>query len=143
MNSGDLRGYRMKDFLEFVRWNVSDPYQRVRVAKGKFRLERRPEGEGRIDYHQMRRFLERVFLWGVQTGQRRSGINEESPAFVADARLKAKGRKMSGWILLGKNADGQIDENPLKEKKWKPAKTKHPKGFKTPPRPPEDPGRSR
>ena len=73
----------MQELLDIIRLNISDPYEPLVVTKraknGEDRNVRklvlRPKGQGGISIPERLRYVELVFLWGMQTVQLASGVS--------------------------------------------------------------------
>jgi hypothetical protein len=122
------------ELLDIIRWNISDPYQRVWVEKqgkdGKVRkvgrLATRPQGEGAaLSNFDKVNFVEQAVLCGFQNAQRMMGITELSPKFVVDIRMEKRksGKAIHGWFI--RTADGKqqfLSHEQVIRKRWTPTK---------------------
>lgn len=134
---GHVKGQRMDDLLDIIRWNIIDPYRVVRVPKRTKKgertvsqLELRPLGEGGLVLYQKRRFVELAFLAGYQASQRLAGIEPSSPKFVVDVdmHLKTKGKpKIVGWSIRRKDGTGKLLDAKEVIRRSKPVKRSKPK----------------
>lgn len=126
----------MQEILDIIRLRILDPYESVVVKKrGKDGSERntrkltlRPKGQGGISIPERLRYVELVFLWGMQTAQLASGTDKKSPGFVVDVRMNRKpnSTKIDAWFVY--RQDGTVEYlkyTALKRpRKWKAAITK-------------------